>query len=99
MPEVAQPLEECAGFLELLSPRTLGKIAADDDEIGLLFADALLDRFDQPRVVGAEMQVRQMDQASHGARTLGGLPSSPRGIEEKQQLDVDRQAFLSLLLD
>ena len=46
-------------FLELLGPRALREIAADDDEVGLLLVDALLNRLDQPRIVRAEMQVGQ----------------------------------------
>jgi hypothetical protein len=77
MPRVAQPLEELARFLELLGPRALGEIAADHDEVGLFLMNALLDRLDQPRIVRTEMQIRQMDEASHDARTRLGSPGSP----------------------
>ncbi len=69
MAGIAQALEEIAGFLELLGPRALREIAADDDEVGLLFVDARLDRFDQPRIVRSEMQVGQMNQPGHSTAT------------------------------
>jgi len=57
MPGLAQPVEEFASFLELLDPRALGKIAADDDEIGLLLVNALRDSVDKSRVMRTEVQV------------------------------------------
>ena len=66
MARLAQPVEEVAGFLELLGPRALGEVAADDDEVGFLLVNALLDRIDQPRVVSTEMQIGQVDQPNHG---------------------------------
>ena len=71
---VAQPLEEGARIAELLGPRALGEVAADHDEVGLELVDAVLDPFDQPRVMGAEMQVRKMDEASHAG------PTHPSGV-------------------
>ena len=58
-----QPLEELAGLAELLGPRALGEVAADDDEVGLQLVDTPLDGLDQPLVMGAEMQVGKMDEA------------------------------------
>jgi hypothetical protein len=66
---VAQPLEEPACLLELLGARSLGEIAADDDEVGFLLVHALGDRIHEVRLVRAEMEVGQMDQASHDAPT------------------------------
>ena len=37
---VAKPLEEVAGFRELLGPGALREVAADDDEVGLELVDA-----------------------------------------------------------
>ena len=65
---VAQPLEELARLAELLGPRALGEVAADDDEVGLQLVDLAVDRFDQPLVVGAEMEVGEMDDAGHDRR-------------------------------
>ena len=62
---LAQLLEEMAGLLELLGPGALGEIAADHDQVGLQFVGLALDRFDEVFVVRAEVQVRQMDEASH----------------------------------
>ena len=69
MPGMLQPLEETACLLELLGLRALGEIAADDDEVGLQLIDAVLDGLDQALVMRAKMQVREMDEASHGAST------------------------------
>ena len=74
---ISQPLEELAGLLELLGPRALREVAADDDEVGLLLVDALVDRLDQPRVVGAEVKVGQMDQAGHETATRWQPHGSP----------------------
>jgi hypothetical protein len=51
-------LEEGAGLPELLRPRALGKVAADDDEVGLERIDTLLDPGDEVFVMRAEVQVR-----------------------------------------
>jgi hypothetical protein len=67
VPAFAQPLEEAARVLELLCPRALGEVAADDDKIGLQPVDAGLNGFNQILVMGAEMQVRKVDEASHDA--------------------------------
>jgi len=57
MPGLAQPVEEFASFLELLDPRALGKIAADDDEVGFLLVNALRDSVDKFRVMRTEVEV------------------------------------------
>jgi hypothetical protein len=69
MPSVPNALKELTGLLELLRPCALGEIAADDDEIGLQLVDASLDSSNQPVVVGTEMQVRKVDEASHARST------------------------------
>ena len=58
--------EEAARLLELLGPRALGEVAADDDEVGLLVRNPRLDRFDENGVVGAEMKVGQVKKTGHG---------------------------------
>ncbi len=65
VPGVAEPFEEAARFLELLGPGTLGEIAADDHQVGLGRVHFGFYRLDQFGVVGAEVEVGQMDQASH----------------------------------
>ena len=64
-PRSRKPFEELAGLAELLGPRALGEVAADDDEVGLELVDLPLDRLDQPLVMRAEMKVGEMDEASH----------------------------------
>jgi hypothetical protein len=59
-------LEKLARFLELLGPGALGEIAADHDQRRREFVDLARDRLDQPRVVGAEVEVGEMDEARHG---------------------------------
>jgi hypothetical protein len=66
VPPLAQPVQETAGFLELLRPGALREIAADDDKVGLERLDALLDAIDQPLVMSAKMQVGEVNDASHG---------------------------------
>ncbi len=56
-----EPFEEPARIAELLGAGALREIAADDDEVGLQLVDPFLDSFNQPLVMGAEMQVREMD--------------------------------------
>jgi hypothetical protein len=67
VPGRLQPFEEAAGLAELLGPRALREVAADDDEVGLELIDALLNRADELIVMGAEVQVGQMNEASHEA--------------------------------
>jgi hypothetical protein len=62
---LAQPIEERAGFTELLGPRALGEVAADDDEVRCDLVDLALDCHHQPGVVSSEMEVGKVDQASH----------------------------------
>ena len=69
MARLAQPLEELARLLELLGSGALGEVAADDDEVGLELVDAPLDGVDQSLVVGAEMEIGQVNEASHAPRT------------------------------
>ena len=57
MSALAEPVEELAGFLELLGPGTLREIAADHYEIGLESSDRLLDGLDEILIVSAEMQI------------------------------------------
>jgi hypothetical protein len=45
----------------LLGPRALGKVAANDDEVGALLVDTILDRSYQALVMRTEMQVGQMN--------------------------------------
>ena len=66
MAAFAQPIEEFARLPKLFGPRALREIAADHDEVGLELVDLPPDRFDQALIVRAEMQVGQMDEASHG---------------------------------
>jgi hypothetical protein len=54
-----------AGFLELLGLCALGEVAADEDEVGLETADLGFDGFDQHFVVCAEMEVGEVEEASH----------------------------------
>ena len=61
-------------FLKLLGARTLSEVPTNDDEIRLGPGDLAFDRFDQPRVVGAEVKVGQMHQASHGACNARDTP-------------------------
>jgi len=65
MAAVAKPLQEAASFRELLGLGALGKVAADHDEVGLQFIDAAFNRLHQPRVMRAEVQIGQMNDASH----------------------------------
>ena len=64
-----QPLEKLAGLAKLLGPGALGEVAADDDEVGLELVDLPLDRFHQLFVMGAKMQVGEMDDSSHADST------------------------------
>jgi len=66
MAGVAQPFEEFAGFPELLGSGALGEVAADHDQVRLFLVNPLLDRLDKPRVVGAKVQVGEVNEASHG---------------------------------
>jgi hypothetical protein len=54
---------------ELLGARTLGEIAADDDEIRLQTIEAGLDGFDESCVMGTEMEVGKMDDPGHARPT------------------------------
>ena len=65
VPMFPEAFEELAGFPELLGTSALREIAADDDDVWLELVGLRLDCADQPLVVGAEMQVRQMDDPSH----------------------------------
>ena len=65
MSRTLQALEELTGLLELLRPGALREVAADDDEVGLELIDAALQGADQTLVMRAEVQVREMDEASH----------------------------------
>ena len=84
---IPESRQEPACLLELVGPRSLREIAADDDQVGPFFINPSLDRFDQLLIVGAEMQVGQMDQASHGSPTrvtvTGSLIDSPGWIERR----------------
>jgi hypothetical protein len=65
MPGILKTLEKLARFLELLGSGALSEVAANHDELGLQFVDPAFHTLDQPFVMGAEMQVREMDEASH----------------------------------
>ena len=69
MAGLAQPIEEGARVLELLGPRALGEIAADDNQVGFVGVDPFLNRLDQLGVVRAEVEVGQMDDSRHVAST------------------------------
>ena len=62
---IPQPFEEVAGLAELLGPRALGEVAADDDEVGLLRIDLFGNGFHQPLVMGTEVKVGEMDDPGH----------------------------------
>ena len=66
VPPLLQLFEEMTGFAKLLGACALGEIAANDDEVGFQLVDFCLDRLDDLLVVCAEMQVGEMDEASHG---------------------------------
>jgi hypothetical protein len=51
----------------LLGTSALGEVAADDDELRFQRIDLALDGFDEILVMGAEVKVGKMDEASHGA--------------------------------
>ena len=72
VPALAQPFEEAARLLELLGARALGEVAADDDEVGLELVDLPFDGFDQPLVMGAEMEIGKVNEPGHS----GPTPSS-----------------------
>lgn len=63
---VAKPLEKGAGLFELAGSRPLGKIAADDDEVGVHCRNGPLKRVDEQRLVRAEMKVGKVKQSRHG---------------------------------
>ena len=65
MPRVAQARQERARLLELGRSRPLREIAADHDEIGLLGVNAPFNRLDQGWIMGTEVKVGQMEEASH----------------------------------
>ena len=71
VPMIAQAVEEIASIAELLGTRALGEVAADDDEVGLELIDLPFDRLDQPLVMGAEMEVGEVNDAGHGMQTRG----------------------------
>jgi hypothetical protein len=66
VPRVLEPLEKTACFGELFGPSALGKIAADVDEVRVERIHASFDRFDQPLVMSAEMEIGQLDEPGHG---------------------------------
>ena len=67
VPGRAQAVEPGRGLPELVDPRALGEIAADDDQIGLLLFQPGLRRRHDLWIVGAEMNVRKMGYAGrHG---------------------------------
>jgi len=65
VPLVTEPLEKLASFGELLGPCALSEIAADHDKVGFQRIGFALYGGDEILIVGAKMQVRKMDEASH----------------------------------
>jgi hypothetical protein len=65
MAAFAQSFEELARLFELLCPRSLGEVAADDDQVGLELVHLRVNGLDQLVVVRSEMEVGQVDDASH----------------------------------
>src|SRR5438309_4038819 len=75
----AEAFQELAGFPELLGTSALREIAADDDEIRLEPSDVGFHRINQTLIVCPEMEVREMDNASHG---LGSKRAPRRGVQK-----------------
>jgi hypothetical protein len=48
----------------------LGEVAADNDEVRVSFIHLPLNGVDYRRVMRSEVEVRKMNQTSHGGRTL-----------------------------
>jgi hypothetical protein len=57
MAAFAQSFEELACLFELLGPRALSEVAADDDEVGLELVDLRVDGLDEAVIVRTEMKV------------------------------------------
>jgi hypothetical protein len=54
---LAHALEEFACLAKLLGARTLGEVAADDDEVGLQLINLRVDGRDELLIVRSEMEV------------------------------------------
>src|SRR5690606_41973967 len=61
-----QLMDEGASGSELAAPRALGDIATEQAQTRTLLFGQLQQRLDHPRVFGAEVQLRQMQNSTHG---------------------------------
>src|SRR5687767_13290778 len=75
MAGASQPLEEFARLMKLIGPRSLGEIARNHHQLGLELGQPPLDACNDAIVMGAEMQVGEMGDASHDDRTSPQLHS------------------------
>jgi hypothetical protein len=57
MAAFAQSFEELTRLFELLCPRSLGEVAADDDEVGLELVHLRVDGIDEAVIMRTEMKV------------------------------------------
>jgi len=69
-PRRAQPVEPCGRCAELLDPRALGQVAADDDQVGPTLLQPGCGGVDYARIVRAEMNVGQMSDTGHDQVTI-----------------------------
>jgi len=70
VPVIPQAGQVIGSIPELALSRTLGQVAADDDEIGLSFLQPVNRGRDDGRIIGAEMNVRQMCDPGHEGSTV-----------------------------
>ncbi len=78
----------CTG--ELLAARALGDVAGKHQQIGLVFADMVLQGLDHGRLFGTEMGVGNLHDAGHGRRLwswlIGALlHSKPFGVRRSKR--------------